>query len=74
MTMTTLNQAHVAGQARLRVARPAAAHAWRSARPSFAGIGYADTNPACDMAANSVFMATTTTTKRPARHLTVRTT
>jgi hypothetical protein len=74
MMMTTLNRAHVAGQARLRVACPAEARTWRSARPSYAGIGYAHANPAGDMAANPVFMVKTTTTKRPARHLTVRTT
>ena len=88
MNLTTLHRAQVAGRARLGVAcvRPSAVRgSWRSARvapafhgcrtsglAAFATYGYAPnaTIPAGD----SAFMAMTTNTKRPARHLGTRTT
>jgi hypothetical protein len=83
MMLTTLPQAHVADRARLGVAVRSAS--WRpvpvapaildcrtSDFASHAIGGYAGN--ATLPAANSVFMAMTSTTKRPTRHLATRTT
>jgi hypothetical protein len=83
MTETMLNQAHVAGQARLHVACPGVARSWRSAHVAsdFRRGGSAFVLPtngylpnANIPAAAPALMATTMTTKRRTRHLRTRTT
>jgi len=83
MTVTTLNQAHVAGGARLGVAHRCVSRAWRSGRAvpahrgwrtsGFAAFAANGSLPNANIpAADSVLVAMYTTTKRPARHLGTR--
>ena len=85
MMLTTLPQAHPAGRARLGVAVRPISQSWRlvpvasahfgcrtSGLAPFGTNGYAVNGTI--QAADPVFMAMTTATKRPARHLATRTT
>ena len=83
MTETMLNQAHVAGQARLGVALPGVSRSWRSAHvaPDLRRCGRALVLPTDGYLPNAnipaavpAFMAMATATKGRTRHLGTRTT